>query len=298
MLAQTFKGQSPQERSRLRRELSLSNCSSCCCWTFPLLSDCYCLILKSTDCFRHGIGFLEINAPLQSVTAYGQWNLFCRPALGTAAVNTADSLREGWELQVLPEGSVTALLNPPCWDRAHLGSACPCPGSLSCSELQPAGKQGLPPDRTALQGQQGQTGTPARLGVHRHSVLCPALGAETAVSTGPPLQCSPAMQHSCPSSTGLSLTGPVKKCSSQSLQPPRASEEQRARPKYFCAGSCISFNCNCFKFLSRLETWGPTRQHFGTIFQSWATSKALPSLAQSGSSPVPKQENNYMWHFI
>lgn len=52
------KGQFSEEKSLLRRELSISNYSSCCCWTFSLfnchLAHCP-LVLKGTE-YASGIG--------------------------------------------------------------------------------------------------------------------------------------------------------------------------------------------------------------------------------------------------
>lgn len=101
MLAQMFKGQPPQERSLLRRELSLSNYSSCCCWTSPLLwlSDCCCLILKSTDSAPDmGLAFWKSKAHCKV------WQLMVSEMCAAAqpwsqqAVPTPNPLRESWEL--------------------------------------------------------------------------------------------------------------------------------------------------------------------------------------------------------
>lgn len=137
-----------------QRELSLSNYSSCCCWTLPLLSDCYCLILKSTDSASDmGLAVWKPK-PHCKVWRFVVSEACCRPARETA----------GCEHTKFPQGKVGAAGvtrglcdSPPepslllFW--AHLSSSFPCPGSLSCSELQPAGKH-------TLQGASFQMGQP------------------------------------------------------------------------------------------------------------------------------------------
>lgn len=122
---------------------------------------------------------------------------------------------------MLPESSLTAILNPPCWNRAHPSSTFPCPGSLSCNELQPAGKHSLQrasPERTMLQGPSEQQGLArlAMLSVHRHSALCPPRGHGGLTEHS---------EQPCNAAHGPGSQGPAKKCNSQRLQHPSPSEE-------------------------------------------------------------------------
>lgn len=256
-----FKGQSPQERSLLRRELSLSNYSSCCCWTFPLLllSDCCCLILKSTADMRLAIW--------KSKPPCKVWQLIVSATmLRTSPGDCEHTKFSQGKLGALSvtRGLCASPLNPPLEQGSSQQCLCPfpvlalCP-AMSCNPQKAQPAQSLLPNRPVLPGTEcaaglGQEPWPSWVGTHTDTDPVPSQGV-CGCSTGS----SPAMQHSCPSSSGVRLRG-----TSKEMQLPEASASQSiwrtqcARPKSFCAGSCISFNCNCFKFLSCLETWGPT----------------------------------------
>lgn len=264
MLAQMVKGQSPQERSLLRRELPISNYTSCCCWTFLLLllSHCCCVILKSTDS-ASDMGL----AVWKSKTHCKVWQLMVSETCAAdqpwrqQAVNTPNPLGESWEPWALPEGSVTAILHPPCWNRAHASGTFHCPGSLSCRQRKHGLHRASFPTGQCCRDTESAAGlgqAPLPPCVHTGSVPCSARVQGWLKAAGEHRE-QPCNAAQLPQQRRVNLRGT---CKEMQLSEPSASQSvwrtQCATAKSFCAGSCTSFNCNCFKILSSLEIWGPT----------------------------------------
>lgn len=167
---------------------------------------------------RHGLGYLEIKAPLQSVTARGQWNVCCRPALETAGCEHSRSSWGKLGAISVPQGLCNSRPVPSLLEQGSsqqylsLSWLFVLQWAATCWKTQPA--QSLIPNRPMLHGHRvcsrAGPGALAILCVHRHSVLCttrvPRGGYGQLVST----RSSPAMQHSCSSSTGANLRGTSK----------------------------------------------------------------------------------------
>lgn len=184
-----FKGQSPQERSLLRRKLSLSNYSSCCCWTYPLLllSDCCCLILKRTDSASDMRLAIWKSKPPCKV-----WQLIVSATM--LQTNPGDCEHTKFSQGKLGALSVTwGLCHSLCtlpWNRAHPSSAfapspvlAVCP-AMSCNPQKAQPAQSLLPNSRCCRS----PGHPERA---QTQTLCPARGSEPAAQ-GAALQCSTA----------------------------------------------------------------------------------------------------------